>query len=94
MSGRTVKFIIKGVTADGRKFRPSDWAQRLVTAVAVPGPGRHIRFHPKVSMSTVDGVDCVVVDAGLEQEEPLLFAFLINFGRDNRLEIVEVREGG
>lgn len=89
MSAGAKQIIIKGVTRGGRKFRPSDWAQRLTTAVASPGPGRHIRFHPKVNMATYDGINCVVVDASLEEDEPMLYEFLLNFGRDNDLEIVE-----
>lgn len=83
----TEKIIIKGVTRDGRRFRPSDWAQRLTTAVASAGPGRRIHFHPKVSMATIDGVNCVVVDASLEEEDPPLFRFLIGFGESNALQM-------
>ncbi len=87
------KILIKGVTRDGRKFRPSDWAERLATAVGRPGPGRRIRFHPKVSMVTVEGIHCVAVDSSLKTEDPMLFEFLINFARFNNLE-VEWLEGG
>lgn len=83
------RIIIKGVTEQGRKFRPSDWAQRITTAVASPGPGRRIRFHPKVKMATIEGVNCVVVDTSLAEEEPLLYEFLIGFARNNELQITE-----
>ena len=83
------RIIIKGITTDGRKFRPSDWAQRLTTAVATPGPGRRIRFHPKVKMATIEGVNAVVIDASLAEEEPLLYEFLLGFARNNELQITE-----
>jgi len=83
------RIIIKGITTDGRKFRPSDWAQRLTTAVATPGPGRRIRFHPKVKMATIEGVNAVVIDADLAEEEPLLYEFLLGFARNNALQIAQ-----
>lgn len=83
------RIIIKGITTEGRKFRPSDWAQRLTTAVATPGPGRRIRFHPKVKMATIEGVNAVVIDADLAEEEPLLYEFLLGFARNNELQIAE-----
>ncbi len=86
MENATDRIVIKGVTRDGKTFRPSDWAQRLSTAVATQGPDRRIRFHPRVSMAIIDGYDCVVIDSRLAEEDPLLFEFLLNFARDNRLE--------
>ena len=83
------KIIIKGVTREGRRFRPSDWAQRLTTAVATTGPDRRIRFHPRVHMATVEGVNSVVVETELEGEDPMLFEFLLGFARDNNLEIID-----
>jgi len=83
------RIIIKGITTEGRKFRPSDWAQRLTTAVATSGPGRRIRFHPKVKMATIEGVNAVVIDASLAEEEPLLYEFLLGFARNNELQITE-----
>jgi hypothetical protein len=89
MNAKAGKIIIKGVTNEGKKFRPSDWAQRLTTAVATYGPKRHIKFHKKVNMATIDGINCVVIDSGLEAEDPMLFSFLTNFAKNNNLEIIE-----
>lgn len=84
------RIIIKGVTEDGRRFRPSDWAQRLTTAVASTGPGRRIVFHPRVKMAIIDGINCVVVDKALQEEDPRIYDFLINFARTNHLEMQTV----
>ena len=87
--------IIKGITRDGRKFRPSDWAQRLTTSVATQTRGRRIRFHPKVRMASIEGVNAVVVDVSLKEDDPMLFDFLVNFAKGNELQIEEVDgEGG
>ncbi len=93
MSGLTGRIIIRGVTEDGRKFRPSDWAERITTAVGKVGAGRRIEFHPKVSMITIEGISCVLVDKSLEQDEPMVFAFLMNFAKSNRLQIEDFHQG-
>ncbi len=88
----TGKIVIKGLTVDGKRFRPSDWAQRLATAVGTISASRRIVFHPKVSIAMVDDFNCVVVDADLEQEEPLIFEFLMKFASENKLAMEHVDE--
>jgi len=89
MSDEPEKVVIHGVTRAGRKFRPSDWAQRLTTAVAAYGSQRRIRFHPKVRMASIDGINCVVFDADLADTEPMLYDFLMGFARGNDLQLTE-----
>lgn len=80
------RIFIRGITADGRKFRPSNWSERLYYAVASYGPNRAITFNPHVIMKVAsDGINCVVVDIRLQDEAPMLFDFLIGFARDNKL---------
>jgi hypothetical protein len=84
--------IIRGTTADGRRFRPSDWAQRLYYAVASYGPYRQVTFNPMVKLKVSDGVSCVVVSKRLEQEDPMMFEFLLDFARDNELLVQGVEQ--
>lgn len=89
MTNPSEKVLIKGLTKDGKKFRPSDWAERLTGAVATFGRGRRIIFHPNVRMVTVEGgIACVEIDAELEQSDPMLFGFLMKFGEGNNLQII------
>jgi hypothetical protein len=78
--------VIKGLTEEGKRFRPSDWAERLATAVGQFGADRRVRFHPHVRIATVDGEKCLIVDLVLEDEDPLLFGFLVHFAQDNHLQ--------
>jgi len=39
-------------------------------------------------MVTIDGVSGVVVDSDLEQQDPMLFGFLMDFGKSNNLQIL------
>ncbi|NOQ82089.1 MAG: DUF3579 domain-containing protein [Methylophaga sp.] len=84
----TGKVIIQGITQEGGKFRPSDWAERLCGSVATYGPGRRIIFHPNVKLASLEGVKCVVLDASLEEDDEMLFEFLTDFADENNLQIL------
>lgn len=86
------KVIIKGITQDGGKFRPSDWAERLCGAVASYGPGRRIIFHPQVRLASLEGTKCVVIDAQLEENDNMLYEFLLDFAKDNQLQVDRVAQ--
>lgn len=82
------KVIIQGITESGGTFRPSDWAERLSGAVASYGPGRRIIFHPNVSLASIKGIKCVVIDASLEEDDEMLFEFLLDFAKENKLQVL------
>lgn len=95
---RARRFVIIGQTADGRAFRPSDWAERLAGVMAGFRPGRpssartprtqaHLSYSPYVLPSTHGGFKCVIVDARLHDIEPLAHHFVLNFALDNRLKV-------
>lgn len=84
----TGKVLILGITKDGGKFRPSDWAERLCGAVASYGHGRRIIFHPNVKLSSHQGVKCVVIDASLEEDDEMLFEFLTDFADENNIQVL------
>ena len=84
-----VEFVILGTTRDGKPFRPSDWAERLC---GVPFGGDHrMQYSPFVYPITANGVRCVVVDVRLEQIEPMAYRFLVNFAKDNELQVRDGR---
>src|SRR5580692_5715739 len=82
-----LEFVIRGVTAEGKAFRPSDWAERLCGVMSVFGADQRMAYSPFVQPVTSGGVKCVVVDARLKDIEPMAYTFLINFARDNELEV-------
>ena len=88
------EFFILGVTSDGKKFRPSDWAERLCGVMSCFRPagsgGRnaHLKFSPYVRPTVLNGVKSVVVDESLLKLEPLAYHFVTDFARDNDLQII------
>ena len=89
------EFIILGKTSDGRQFRPSDWAERLCGVMSCFRPegsgGRnaHLKYSPYVLPTHIDGVRSVVVNEALSELEPLAYHFVVNFAKDNDLQVVE-----
>jgi hypothetical protein len=81
------EFVIRGVTLDGRTFRPSDWAERLCGVMAAFGNDHRMQYSPFVHPVTANGVRCVVVDKRLEALEPMAYRFLVGFAKDNELQV-------
>ncbi|MGA9164092.1 MAG: DUF3579 domain-containing protein [Thiobacillus sp.] len=80
-------FIIRGITAKGARFRPSDWADRLAGAFAVIDPNNRTNYSPYVQPTTLDNIPCVVVDKKLKTVDPDAYRFLQQFARSNELLI-------
>jgi len=81
-------FVIVGLTREGRKFRPSDWADRLCGIMSAFGAEKRMRYSPYVRPGcTLSGEKCVVVDRRLHELEPLAYNFLVNFAKDNDLQV-------
>ena len=53
------------------------------------GPGGHIRYSPWCVPTTLDGAKCVVVNRALREHEPMAWDFVMNFAKDNELQVVE-----
>jgi hypothetical protein len=86
--------FILGLTHEGRTFRPSDWAERLAGVMSQfrPGgavPGSHLSYSPWCVPNTLDGNKCVIVHTDLRDEEPMAWKFVMNFAKDNNLQVVE-----
>jgi hypothetical protein len=88
------EIFIQGITSTGRTFRPSDWAERLAGVMSPfrPGgatPGSHLSYSSWCVPTVVGGIKCVVVHADLRAAEPMAWDFVINFARDNDLQVGE-----
>ena len=88
--------FIQGITKDGRTFRPSDWAERLAGAMScfrpggtVGGPGAFIGYSPYCVPRVIAGVKFVIVNEALKDIEPMAWDFVMNFARDNELQVSE-----
>lgn len=95
-SAKPREVFIQGVTKDGRIFRPSDWAERLAGAMScfrpegsVGGIGAYIGYSPYCVPRVINGVKCVIVSEALRDVELKAWDFVMNFARDNNLQVAE-----
>jgi hypothetical protein len=86
-------FVIVGLTPDGRKFRPSDWAERLCGVMSAFGSERRMTYSPYVQPGDTEGTKCVFVDGRINDVEPMAYTFLVNFAHDNELKVSPWPEG-
>ena len=90
------EYFVWGKTLEGQTFRPSDWAERLAGAMACFRPdgaqlgiSAYIGYSPYCVPRVIDGVKCVIVSEALRDLEPMAWDFVMNFARDNHLQLVE-----
>ncbi len=86
--------FIQGITQDGKTFRPSDWAERLAGVMSQfrPGgaiPGSHLSYSPWCVPTTMGNVKCVVVHHDLRDHDVMAWDFVMNFAKDNGLQVAE-----
>ena len=81
------KILIMGQTKEGKKFRPSDWAERLYYTVASYGKNGRIAFNPLVNLNQEDNSKCFVINATLQDKDPMIYDFLVDFAVSNELEM-------
>ena len=89
------EFFILGLTSSGKVFRPSDWAERLCGVLSCyKPPGRlqsqqHLAYSPYAKPIVINNVKCVVIDERLYDLEPMAMTFVLNFAKDNDLQLLD-----
>jgi len=93
---RPLQLVMRGLTREGRAFRPGDWAERLCGVMSAyrpggvpPGVGANIGYSPLCIPRVIDGVKCVIVSSELREVELMAWDFVVGFARDNDLQTVE-----
>ena len=79
--------ILVGLTEEGRKFRPSDWAERMCGALST-FRNRRIYYSPLLRPAIRDGIKCVIVDEALAEQQPAMYAQIFDFAATNTLQII------
>ncbi len=87
--------VIQGITLDDKPFRPSDWAERLAGVMACFRPDavegmRYLDYSPWCVPITQGNVRSVIVDHAIKDYNVMAWDFVMNFARDNKLQVAEV----
>ncbi len=81
------KIVIEGVTQEGNRFRPSDWAERMSGTLAT-FKNRRIHYSPMLQPTVnKDGFKCVQIDPSLKESNPELYQSIIKFAKNNQLKL-------
>ena len=89
------EIIIQGLTSHGQPFRPSDWAERLCGAMSCfrpegyAGRNAHLLYSPYVRPTVLAGIKSVVMSEALRSVEPLAYHFVLDFAKDNDLQVIQ-----
>jgi len=79
------RLILKGITPEGSKFRPSDWAERLCGNLCT-FRNRRMYYSPLLRPAVIDGIKCVIVDSKLHLEHSEILKDVIRFAHKNNLQ--------
>ncbi|MDF1758120.1 MAG: DUF3579 domain-containing protein [Legionellaceae bacterium] len=83
------KIVIEGVTPQGKAFRPSDWAERMSGTMASFKNSR-IHYSPLLQPSVNhEGFKCVLLDPKLKESSPEVYQSILDFAKDNNLNICD-----
>lgn len=85
MSQFVNKLVIESVREDGKRFRPSDWIERLSSNMGTFGADHRLHYANEVKPGVVDGEKCLIVDNSLEASDPEAFRYIMNFANTNSL---------
>lgn len=82
------KIVIKGVTTEGKQFRPSDWAERMSGRLSTVRNHR-LYYSPLLRPAVREGNKCVIVDPALKKTNPKLYQSIMDFAASHHLEICQ-----
>ncbi|UOP04313.1 GNAT family N-acetyltransferase [Conchiformibius kuhniae] len=82
------EIIIHGTTGKGKVFRPSDWAERLCGILSSFNKDNRLSYHEWVRPVLLDKIRCVAIAPKLEEINPGMFRFLMDFANDNNLRVL------
>lgn len=83
------KIVIQGITQKGKKFRPSDWAERMSGTLATFKNNR-IYYSPLLQPSVnQEGYKCIILDHKLKDSSPKIYQAILDFAKENNLKICD-----
>ena len=85
------KIIIEGETYEGKKFRPSDWPERISGNLMTVRKHR-ISYSPLLKPSYKEGKKCLLIDHELKNTNPALYDYILKFAKKNNLRICNEEE--
>ena len=92
MTGK--KILILGETTDGRRFRPSDWAERVAGCCALFSSNKRLKWHELLQPKYIENKKCLELNTRLHAIEPRAWVYVLEFVMSNRLKLSEAGMSG
>lgn len=86
--------VISSIMENGKKFRPSDWVERLSSTLASFQVDHRLRYSQAVQPCVIGGEHCLVIARWLESTDRKAYDYVMGFAHENHLRIQEDRRGG
>ncbi len=87
------RYIIESVTTDGKRFRPSDWIDRLSSWDATFAQHRLV-FSERLHPVNIKGEKCLAIEPLLKEQAPAMYEQILGFARANNLKAHRQTEDG
>jgi hypothetical protein len=86
MENQEHKLVIESVKMDGKRFRPSDWIERISANMGTFGSDHRLHYSKSVQPCVVDGEKCLLVDETLKDDDPTAYEYIMRFAQSNGLK--------
>lgn len=90
MSQEQAGHLILGVTQKGKKFRPSDWVDRIAAVFGSFDGNKRLRYSSLVRPTFFDGLRCLFIASSLMVVDPSGYKFVMDFAHSNHLQIKQL----
>ena len=80
-------FVILGETLEGKKFQPSDWAERLAGNLSTLR-NRRIMYSPLLMPIVINGLKSLRVAIELKTQYPAIYNEVEDFAKKNHLSVI------
>lgn len=84
---KTTSWIIEGITTGGRKFRPSNWAERLSELLVTIDHSGVPLYHPELRPIHRDDGQALFASHALQAEHPAVWEQISAFARLHDLRV-------
>lgn len=84
-------YFILGISAEGHKFRPSDWVERIASLFA-SNHNRRLSYNPMVVPASFNMQAGLFVQQNFAYSHPAEFKFILDFAESNKLQIIEFNQ--
>lgn len=83
-----IELVIYGETNKGKKFRPSDWAERLAGLSSIFEENKRLCYSLYIQPGFNEEASYLIVKKGISICDKNLLPFLITFAKDNDLKLI------